>query len=115
MEHYVIAQEEHKDGNFHLHAWFITPKTYNFKDCRKFDLTDNDGKVYHGKYESCRSNKAVLTYCSKDSKFISDKSLEELQLIVKARKNKSTVVGEMILAEGKLTAGIIQDFPHLIA
>lgn len=70
VQQYLIAQELHKDGNKHLHCYV------KFKEglpCSKFTPTlDVDG--YHGNYQAARSAKAVIGYCSKDLKYITNLS-----------------------------------------
>lgn len=66
IEKYIIAQEEHEDGNKHLHVWLTTGHKINVGDCKFFDLLE-----YHGKYEGCRSNKSVIKYVCKDGNYIS--------------------------------------------
>lgn len=114
MEEYIIAREKHEDGKFHLHCWFKLKKTLNLKRSDKFDFKDEDGAVYHPNIQAAKCNAHVIKYVTKDGHFISSKPKEELLLQVAARKKHSTVVGEKILAEGKLTAAIIEEHPQLL-
>lgn len=71
IDQYIIAQEKHEDGASHLHCWLKCTKKYNIKDANKLDLKDEEGMTYHGNYQGCRSNKAVIEYCTKGGKYIS--------------------------------------------
>ena len=53
--------------------------------------------MYHGKYESCRDNSSVLKYCTKEGKYISSYSEEEIKAISSSRKKKSSMLGELII------------------
>lgn len=60
MIDWVIAEEKHKDGTPHLHAFI---KFSTRKRCRKdtFDLAG-----YHGNYQVAKSWQAVIGYCVKE-------------------------------------------------
>ena len=66
LEEFIIAEEKHKDGSPHLHAFLKLKK----KKRVKVDTFDLDG--YHGHYEVARSWKAVKEYCVKDENYISN-------------------------------------------
>lgn len=98
--HYVIAQEEHKDGNHHLHAYVkfvdgVTRKTFLLFD---FD-------AFHGSYQPVRSPKAVINYCQKDGNFISSFDLKQYKnnkgkLSIDVLKNKPV---KAALEDGDIT------------
>lgn len=115
VEHYLIAQEKHEDGEPHLHCWIKCTKKYNIKNANKFDLQSNDGTVtYHGNYQGCRSNKAVIEYCTKEGHYVSDLPKEDLLLQVKTRKSKTSMIGAKLLEAGRLTSDIIEQHPELL-
>lgn len=64
---YTVAQEEHQDGELHIHAYLMLEKKVNIKNPRKLDLKSEEGVEYHGKYEGCRSARAVDTYVKKET------------------------------------------------
>lgn len=66
MTEWVIAREEHKDGNSHLHA-FIKYKTKVEWKADKWDIG-----TYHGNYQVAKSWKAVQAYCKKGGDFIAN-------------------------------------------
>lgn len=79
---YVIAEEEHKDGTPHLHAFIKLEKKRRFKDvATKFDLLE-----YHGHYEPAKSWKAVSNYCKKEGNYIANIDIESAKQ-KKSKKN----------------------------
>lgn len=64
IELYCIAQEQHKDGNFHLHAYFRFKKTIRSTDCQLFDF-NYDGTMYHPNIKTIRTHKKWVAYCCK--------------------------------------------------
>lgn len=73
LEVYLIAQEQHMDGTFHLHAYLRLDHKMNIKDERKFDLL-LDGERYHPNIQGARSPKAVIKYVCKDGKYVTNMS-----------------------------------------
>lgn len=70
LEEYVIAEEEHKDGDTHLHAFLKLDKRVYFNE-KMFDIAG-----YHGNYQVAKSWKAVQNYVKKDGNYISNLNLE---------------------------------------
>lgn len=105
---YIIAEEEHKDGTPHIHAWISLSRKVNLKDPRVLDI-----KGHHGNYQSARSNSNVVAYVTKGSKFISSKPLDELKLQVKAKKEHTSMAYQLALKEG-LTKELVQEFPQIL-
>ena len=72
-----MAEEKHKDGSPHLHAFIKVDRPMRFKKDR-FDLPRFDGKAekYHANIQPARSIRAVLKYCSKDGNFITNVNLD---------------------------------------
>lgn len=64
---FVVAQENHKDGNTHLHVYIEKPQSFNFKGDSYFDFIA--GK--HGNIQKVRSKEAVVSYVCKENNFIS--------------------------------------------
>lgn len=98
--HYVIAREQHKDGDNHLHSYV---KFASGVVKTKFLVFDFDN--YHGQYEPCRSPKAVIKYCSKEDDFISDFDVKQYvnhkgKLSVAVIKNKSV---KLALEDGDIS------------
>lgn len=63
---WVIAKEEHKDGNSHLHV-FLKYSTRQEWKADKWDIG-----TYHGNYQVAKSFRAVQKYCQKGGDFISN-------------------------------------------
>ena len=73
LEVYLIAQEQHMDGSFHLHCYLRLDHKMNIKDERKFDIKVN-GELYHPNIQSVRSPKSVIKYVCKDGKYVTNMS-----------------------------------------
>lgn len=70
VKEYVVCEEEHKDGDKHLHAFVKFGKRIYFKSDR-FDVCG-----YHGNYQIARSWKAVENYVKKGGNYISNLNLD---------------------------------------
>lgn len=64
---YIIAEENHQDGNRHIHAYIKLDKKCSIASANYLDLWGN-----HGNYQGCRSAKAVKEYCTKENNYISN-------------------------------------------
>lgn len=71
LEHYVIAQEQHKDGNMHIHAYLLFSKKLNVRNEKKFDITI-EGVTYHPNMQGVRSWKNVVKYVTKDGNYLTN-------------------------------------------
>lgn len=92
---YVISQEKHKDGNFHLHIYLEFPEKRNFKDSNCFDFIA--GK--HGDYATVRSRRDWIRYVVKHDDQYTAKGIDVKSILAK-KAPKNQVVAEMI-DEGK--------------
>lgn len=63
---FVVAQENHKDGNTHLHVYLENPKNFNFTDPNYFDFIASK----HGNIQKVRSKEAVIAYVCKDGNYV---------------------------------------------
>lgn len=100
IDEYVIAEEKHKDGTPHLHAFIKLSKKRSFSSVSKlFDLLE-----YHGHYEPAKSWKAVNKYCMKEGDYISNINLDA----AKKKQNKKLLPEDferdplVLMEEGKL-------------
>lgn len=66
---YIIGQEQHQDGQLHLHCYLNLHSKYDARNPNCLDVVHN-GVVYHGNYQSARNVTAVMEYCRKDGNFI---------------------------------------------
>lgn len=95
---YVIAQEDHKDGSKHLHAFIKTEKPTSFKH-DKFDFG-----AFHGNYQVAKSWTAVKRYVTKGGVYIA--SIDVDSAAAKKGKNNLKLVTmdpREALAEGLIT------------
>lgn len=83
---YVIAREEHKDGNLHLHAFVKLESKRQFKSDR-FDVCI-DNTVLHGNYQIAKSWKAVEAYVKKGKQYIASIDVES----AKQKRGKNNLV-----------------------
>lgn len=97
VDEYVICEEEHKDGDLHLHAFLKVKKKIEWKP-RLFDV-----QGYHGEYQVAKSWRAVVEYVKKDGNYISNIDLNA------AAKKQSKMKKEDLLrdVDDVLDAGLI--------
>ena len=69
IKDHCVAQEEHKDGSLHLHAFIRYESRVTWSPTR-WDLSFG-GQTYHGNYQVAKSWKNVLGYCQKGGNFVS--------------------------------------------
>lgn len=103
IQEYVIAEEKHKSGDPHLHAFIKLKKKKRFNPTM-WDLTDL-GKVYHGHYEPAKSFKCVVRYCTKEGDYISNFDVKKA-LSKKGKLTKEDLLVDdvdKLLDEGKIT------------
>lgn len=77
IEKYIIAQESHKDGNKHIHAYLLLKNKLNTRDCKYFDF---DG--FHPKFEGCRTWKKVICYVTKEGNYITNYEKDIIDKII---------------------------------
>ena len=66
----------------------LDKKDYTKPDCMDIQWED---KVYHGNYQGCKSDTAVIKYCTKDGKFIASKDIADLTNKNECRTGKSAL------------------------
>lgn len=71
IKEYVIAEEEHKDGEPHLHAVLIFERKFDTMDQRYFDVTKED-KVYHPNIQSTKDRAAAIEYVKKAGNYMTN-------------------------------------------
>lgn len=62
---YVIAKENHQDGNVHFHAFAERTARFQSRDERVFDINEK-----HPNIQSPRNRKDVINYVTKDNDYI---------------------------------------------
>lgn len=86
IKDYIIAQEQHKDGTNHLHAFIRYHKKIEWTP-KRWDLLQ-----YHGNYEGAKSWSAVMKYCTKGGNYISN-------IDVNAAENKKAARNQQLLEQ----------------
>jgi len=67
LQRLLVAQEQHKDGGQHIHAYLRFGGKIRIRGERFFDVQN-----HHPNIQGCRSANAVLSYCKKDESYISE-------------------------------------------
>ena len=104
---YVVARENHEDGNHHLHVFLRLDRKCETRNSRFFDLTGED-RTYHGNYQGARSIKAVIKYVTKYQDYLTNMELNlptnpYLEARKKAASKKaSATLNEMLSKKGNL-------------
>lgn len=96
---WVVAQEEHKDGNSHLHAFLKYEKKVQWSASR-WDLG-----AYHGNYQQASCWKAVQQYCKKGGNYIANIDTESAAQ-KKGKRSMAILTGDLreLVADGTLCA-----------
>jgi len=68
---YLVGQERHEDGGFHLHCFFKFHNKLDITNVRLFDL-ESDGIVYHPNIQGAHDERRVKGYCKKEGDYISN-------------------------------------------
>lgn len=114
VKEYIIAEEEHKDGGKHLHAWFLLNRKIHIKNCHFmcWAAPPEHQPQDHVNVQGCRSNAAVIKYVTKDGNFISSSSKEELLAKLAAKTSKKSQFYEQVLAKGRITKELLLANPE---
>jgi len=72
ISEYMVAEEQHQDGNSHIHAYLLLKRKVNFKNPNCLDLTGPMEEKYHGNYQSGKSRLRLLRYIMKEGKYITN-------------------------------------------
>lgn len=105
LSEYVICEEEHKDGELHLHAFLKLNKRVYFKE-NMFDL-----QGYHGNYQVAKSWRAVIGYVKKDGNFISNIDVKAAAMM-KSKMKKEDLLKDVdeVLDKGIITPMQVASF-----
>ena len=77
MEKYLISEEEHDDGEKHIHVYIKLKIRCDIKGWKKLDIVDDEGEKKHGNYQTCRSFKKVIPYVSKNKNILTNMNLDD--------------------------------------
>jgi hypothetical protein len=98
IDSYIIALENHADGNLHAHVYLENKSKFSIRNSDFLNLLI-ENKIYHGNYQAVRSKKAVFQYITKTD----DAVLTNMCL-----RNGRLLKPEEILLENSRTLGITQ-------
>lgn len=105
----LVAQEEHKNGDPHLHIYLKLSEEFQTADATALDIIAPPFKIAHGSYEGARSAKNVVKYCSKDGLY---KSNFDISMMTQSQTTRKQI-GKRLL-EGEDLTTMIPEYPHLI-
>lgn len=66
--HYLIGQETHQDGSFHIHVFIERETVIDTVNERHFDLEWEDNVIFHPNITAPRNKTDVINYITKDDK-----------------------------------------------
>lgn len=104
---YVIAREEHADGYPHYHVYLKLDKALRTNNCRYFDILG-----HHGKYEGCRSAKAVVGYITKEDNWLSNMDVKALLAL--SQKVTRCMIGELLISQSMTLPQVTEAHPEMI-
>ena len=107
----VVAQEHHKDGNIHHHAWVEFDGVQHIRDPRFFDYYHyhcNIGKIKNTK-RNTRQN--ALAYITKEDKSPACFNID-IEEYLNAKKKHRAYVGEKLIKGESTLKEIIEEFPQ---
>lgn len=77
FEQYIIAEERHKDGNFHVHAYLVLHSQFRSRNAKALDLTGLEGEKYHPHIQArVRSPTRCIAYCQKEGNYLTNMTFE---------------------------------------
>jgi hypothetical protein len=92
----IVGQEQHADGNLHLHAYAKFEKNIDTVNPRYFDITWED-KTYHGKYEPAKSAIASIKYVTKHDKMPLELGDMDHEQETQAKASKTKILGKRLI------------------
>lgn len=85
VQHYLVARESHRDGNYHIHAYGEWASAFSTRDVRCFDV---DGQ--HPNIQPVRSTRRVLEYIQKSDSDV----LGNVESLSGGRVHYGSILGE---------------------
>lgn len=107
----VVAQEHHKSGDIHHHAWVEFESVKHIRDCNYFDVGDrhaNIGKVRNAA-RNTRAN--AIPYITKEDKEPACFGID-VSAYLEAKKKHRAYIGEALIKGEKSLPEIVQEFPQ---
>jgi hypothetical protein len=117
-----VGREFHKDGNTHFHAYvktehsvYIYPKDWDFKcEIETCDPEDPAVIVCHGNYQSVKDVQKVVEYVRKEDDEVLCFGKCDIDTVIRARKKRTAVAYEAVLARGALDSELIEQYPEML-
>jgi len=103
----VVCQEQHKDGDLHLHAYVKYLKEIQTRNMKYFDI-EHEGEIYHGNYQTAKSSIAIVRYCTKDDQEPLELGDMDWKQETAAKQSKQKILGKR-LASGETVADVLAD------
>lgn len=97
---YVISQEKHQDGNFHLHLYLEFPDKKHIRQADYFDFIG--GK--HGDYETTKNRRKWIEYVVKHDSEYAAKGIDVKAVLAKKASKCGEIAG--LLDKGKSTEDV---------
>lgn len=111
VNHYLVAQEKHKDGRDHLHCILWLDGKINVRLAWFADL-NGESTSYHGNYQALKKERECVKYVTKeDGNYLTD-SGERISKILKQKSRKLDTVATLIMS-GKSIKEIATEYPGL--
>lgn len=103
IEEYLISQERHEDGGYHIHGYFKFTKKLDTKNPRFFDLAYYR-KGYHPNIQKPKSRYKLFRYIKKDKQFITniDETRPPWQVLLEETDNESDFLTELMWTIGRI-------------
>jgi len=103
----IVGQEQHKDGDLHLHAYVKYIKDISTRNPKYFDIV-HEGQVYHGNYQTAKCAIASIKYITKEDKEPMEIGDMDWKQETAAKQTKQKILGKR-LAAGEPVDQIIAD------
>lgn len=109
----VVARENHKDGNYHLHIYLEYAKPFTTTVNSVFDV-EYEGKKYHPNIQSIESKTHWLTYITKDDDDYVEKGINVVGYLKASKLKKSSFFYEEVVEKEAITYEMIKANPKSI-
>lgn len=109
ISEYVICQEEHKDGNPHLHAYIVLDAAVR----KQVGASFLDVHGHHPNIQETRSSRKWVEYIVKGGKYITNIQKKVDKYCSVPEKTKKELAQELI-SGGKSTHALTMEYPKLL-
>lgn len=103
VEEYLISQERHEDGGYHIHAYFKFTKKLDTKNSRFFDV-QYYRKGYHPNVQKPKSRYKLFRYIKKDKEYITnlDETRPPWKVLLEDASTHSEFLTELMWSLGRI-------------